>query len=395
MFRFSSNVFFTILTVIMVSLLGLQQTTVVPSLTHILVPTKSTPVTTTIGCVQPPRDKDPATLTDAQRAYYGYPMRVHGKDFSEIDHLIFTKGKNVCIDPKKLTNFPPSTPTINATVANSCHTQLSPCDMEGFNWSGNIANDGAGDYTTNGIPPYPVAPNGLNPQGHIQETYSEADADWYVGCPAFGTNDAVAEFVGLGGLGNSGQNLVQAGVIIAQSGLGYEMYAFVQNTGYKPYALDMWGIAGDKAIDPCGPLLHPLHVFAQIKNGNCMQIFSYTTPPHNYSQCWGPAAANTSAEFIAERIHQSNLYSDPFNISAGDPPLSNFGVLSMRSCGVTINTSPTYGSGAYIGIKSTRHDYSTLLSQDQSHVLASVGPIYPISGENPPDSFDITWQAFN
>lgn len=285
------------------------------------------------SCEQaPPQSvKDRATYTPAELARYGLPPRSPNEPFDHWAQMVRAAGKRVC--DRKVTNL------------------KNTMDLHYWNWAGNIADE---------------------PQSGGR-SYSEVDANFYVPCVTTGNYDSNASFwVGLGGVTNKNNNLVQTGIdahhlYVANNGWYTTSAAWVENLGdaQNPDENDVFYVdCGDK-------------MWVKAYNGNCMYIVDIISGV-NSNQCYGPNANNTTAEAIAERP------------GLGPPQsytlLADFGSVVFHGVGLVEN-------GSYIGMNQANHDYSNMWAIDGSHELAIVGPIQYDSTDQPPDMYTVTWKA--
>jgi Peptidase A4 family len=277
------------------------------------------------SCQQPDHIRDPQTLSASERKAQGYLPQMNGRDTSALDRTYRQHGTHICT----------TTPTQFKNLG-------ADFEQDNPQWDGNVA------YQRD-------SSNGLYPGVY---------GIWEVSCLPKGTNDDYSTWVGLGGVNNS--NLVQAGVHGFNRGSGPHYNAWVENLADP-------NNSNEQDVFPvnCGDT-----ITAEIDAPNSFFI-SDTQTGDTYSQSFGPAANETTAECIVERPIVGG------GLAYG---LSNFGTETFDVCQVE-----STGWGYFDGMGHAYHFFFNLVSRDGTHQLAYTGPLTNDSQ----GTYSVHWKAYN
>lgn len=293
-----------------------------------------------VNCVQPPNNVDPATFTDAQLDMYGLPHWRPGKSLSQWQWVVRAAKHRECSTRPMPTSSYWSPSPVTATSVEASK-----------NWAGNIG---------------------------INYGYQEAIGYWNVPCLQLllKTGYSVA-WVGLGGDGNDGGgNLLQA---------GSSSYEYKDFTGRWVAGYNMWyedfptqgGTQGNFGVS-CGDSMYA-DIWQYSDSGAAANMFVEDLSTGEYLSSTNTHLTNHStAEWIVERPGICS--------SCALPGLADFRWVAFTDCYALWN-------GSYTSLISLPHNFSRMRSNNGSTILASPGTIYADSGDSGAH-FNVNWNSY-
>ncbi|HEU5343950.1 MAG TPA: G1 family glutamic endopeptidase [Ktedonobacterales bacterium] len=255
--------------------------------------TEAGPWVTLPGCVSPPANFHLDNATDAQLAMYGFPP-VGAMPRAQYDTKYAWMKHRAC--QSRATNGPlngmASASQSKVSNAHQLAQGASEERIENAIWGGYVADE-------NNCPTI-----GMGCAAGTPNYYTEADTDWYVPTVVWPGNCIPlcnsSFWVGLGGA-RSQDELIQTGVadnLICSNLCALQLYPWIE-----------WvGDAG--TVDPIEvnvPGIHwTTHVYSAVWASNYYELGNLDTGLY-YGWTEGPAAAENSAEFIAEDVNQQGF----------------------------------------------------------------------------------------